>query len=116
MSGLKKNIQAAIEERIKRLEVVSLKPPQIDRQKPELYRRWPELKESFQVHQDNEGDASLLDKFLECVSKGTSTTGKDYVTVIQGLAAEDSEIGVRWLQKIVDGVTADAQRIAPSLA
>jgi len=116
MSGLKKNIQAAIEERIKRLEAVSLKPPETARQKPELYERWPELKASFQVHQENEGNGSLRDKFLDGVSKGISTTGKDYVAVIQGLAAEDSKNGVRWLQEIVDGVTADAQRIVPSLA
>ena len=116
MSGLKKNIQAAIEERIKRLEAVCLKPPESVRQKSELYKRWPELKGSFQVHQENEGDAGLRDKFLDGVSKGTSTTGKDYVAVIQGLTAEDSEIGIRWLQEIVDGVTADAQCIMPSLA
>ena len=116
MSGLKKNIQAAIEERIKRLEAVCLKPPETARQKPELYERWPELKGSFQVHQENEGDGSLRDKFLDGVSKGISTTGKDYVAVIQGLTAQDSEIGIRWLKMIVDGVTADAQRIVPSLA
>ena len=43
-------------------------------------------------------------------------TSKDYIAVIQALAAEDSEIGVRWLQGIVDGVTSEAQRIAPVLA
>ena len=115
MLGLKKNIQAAIAERIKRLEAVCLKPPESVRQKSELYERWPELKGSFQVHQENEGDAGLRDKFLDGVSKGISTIGKDYVAVIQGLTVEDSEIGIRWLQEIVDGVTADAQRIVPAL-
>jgi len=116
MLGLKKNIQAAIEERIKRLEAVCLKTPETGQQKPELYERWPELKGSFQVHQEKEGDAGLRDKFLDGVSRGISTTGKDYIAVIQGLAAEDSEIGIRWLQGIVDGVTAEAQGIVPSLA
>jgi len=117
MLGLKKNIQAAIVERIERLKTVCMKTaPQTGRQKPELYERWPELKGSFQVHQEKEGDVGLRDKFLEGVFKSISTTGKDYVAVIQGLAAEDSDIGIRWLQEIVDDVTADAQRIVPSLA
>ena len=114
--GLKKNIQAAIEERIKRLEAVCLKPPGNARQKPELYERWPELKYSLQVHQEKEADAGLRDKFIDAVSRGISATGKDYIAVIQGLAAEDSEIGIQWLQEIVDGVLAEARRIVPSLA
>ena len=116
MLGLKKNIASAIEERIKRLEAVCLKTPATGRQKPELYERWPELNDSFQIQQEKEGDASLRDKFLGGVSRGISTIGKDYIAVIQGLAAEDSENGTRWLQGIVDGVTLEAQSIVPSLA
>jgi len=74
------------------------------------------LNASFQVHQKKEGDTGLRDKFIESVSRSISTTGKDYITVIQGLAAADSENGVRWLQGIVDGITADAQSIVPSLS
>jgi hypothetical protein len=74
------------------------------------------LNDSFQFQQEKEGDASLKDKFLGGVSRGISTIGKDYIAVIQGLAAEDSENGTRWLQGIVDGVTAEAQRIVPSLS
>jgi UDP-N-acetylglucosamine/UDP-N-acetylgalactosamine diphosphorylase len=116
MLGLKKNIQAAIEERIKRLEAVCLKTPDIDQQKLALHERWPELSESFQVNQGKEGDAGLRDKFLDGVSRGISTFGKDYITVIQGLATTDSEKGVQWLQRIVDDVVSEAQRIMPSLA
>ena len=116
MLGLKKNIQAAITERIKRLEVVCLRPPEISRQQPELYKRWLELKDSFQVRQEKKGDVGLRDKFLESVSRRISTTGKDYIAVIQGVPAEDSENGVRWLQGIVDRVTSEAQRIIPALA
>jgi UDP-N-acetylglucosamine/UDP-N-acetylgalactosamine diphosphorylase len=116
MLGLKKNINTAIEERIKRLEAVCLKLPETGRQKSELYKRWPELKASLQVHQEKEGNAGLRDKFLEGVFRGISATGKDYIAVIQGLAAKDSEFGIQWLQEIVDVVAAEAQRIVPSLA
>ena len=116
MLGLKKNIDVAIEERIKRLEVVCLKTPATGHQRSELYERWPELNDSFQIQQEKEGDAGLRDKFLDGVSRGISTNGKDYIAVIQGLEAKDSENGIRWLQGIVDGVTAEAQRIVPSLS
>jgi hypothetical protein len=115
MLGLNKNVQAAIEQRIKRLEAVCLKTPETGHQKSEICQCWPELNDSFHVHGEKEGDASLRDKFLESVSKGISANGKDYIAVIQALAAEDSENGVRWLQGIVDGITANAQRIVPSL-
>jgi hypothetical protein len=116
MLGLKKNIAAAIEERIKRLEAVCLKTTETGHQKSELYERWSELNGSFQIQQENEGDAGLRDKFLDGVSRSISTIGKDYIAVIQGLAAENSENGIQWLQGIVDGVTAEAQRIVPSLS
>ncbi len=111
MLGLKKNIRATIEERIKRLEAVCLKTPPTARQKPELYGHWPDLNESFERHQKKEDDTGLRDKFLDSVSRGISARGKDYIAVIQGLAAEDSEIGTRWLQGIVDSLTTEARRI-----
>ena len=117
MSGLKNNIQAAIDERIERLKTVCLKtPPETGHQKPGISERWPLLNETLKVRQEKEGDTELRDKFLECVSRNISTTNKDFISVIQGLAAEDSENGVRWLQGIVDGVTSEAQRIMPALA
>jgi len=117
MLGLKKNIQAAINERIERLKTVCLKTsPEAGHQKPGISERWPRLNETLKVRQEKEGDTELRDKFLECVFRSISTTGKDYITVIQGLAAADSEIGVRWLQGIVDGVTSEAQSIMPALA
>jgi UDP-N-acetylglucosamine/UDP-N-acetylgalactosamine diphosphorylase len=117
MSGLKKNIQAAIEERVERLKTVCVKtPPETAHQKPGMSERWSRLNETLKVCQEKEGDTELRDKFLECVSRGISTSGKDYIAVIQGLAAEDSGIGVQWLQGIVDGVTSEAQSIMPALA
>jgi len=117
MLGLKKNIQAAIDERIERLKTVCLKtPPETGHQKPGISERWPRLNETLKVRQEKEGDTEPRDKFLECVSKSISPTNKDYINVIQGLAAEDTENGVRWLQGIVDGVTSEAQSIMPALA
>ncbi len=114
MLGLKKNIHTAIKERINRLETVCQNTPESSYQKPELSEHWLELKDSFQVHQEKEGDRELRDKFLESVTRSISSTGKDYIAVIQGLAAQDSEKGIGWLQGIVDSITADAESILPS--
>jgi len=116
MLGLKKNIQSAINERIKRLEAVCLKMPENSRQKPELYNHWAELKDSLQVHREQDGDGQFRDKFLENVAGSISANGKDYLSVIQGLTAEDSEKGICWLQGIVDSITEGANRIVPSLS
>jgi UDP-N-acetylglucosamine/UDP-N-acetylgalactosamine diphosphorylase len=116
MSGLKKNIRTAIEERIKRLEVICLKTAESGSPKAELHDSWPELKELFKAQLKNEGDANLRDQFLEGVSRGITAAGKEYIAVIQGLSPEDSETGTRWLQGITDDVTTTSQRIVPSLA
>ena len=116
MLGLKKNINAAIGERIKRLETVCLKTAGNRASEAGALRTLARIERFFPSPQEKEGDVGLRDKFLDGVSRGISTIGKDYIAVIQGLAAEDSEIGIRWLQGIVDGVTAEAQRIVPSLA
>jgi bifunctional UDP-N-acetylglucosamine pyrophosphorylase / glucosamine-1-phosphate N-acetyltransferase len=115
MLGLKKNIHTAIKERINRLETVCQITPESSYRKPELSKHWLALKDSFQVHQEKEGDRELRDKFLESVTRSISANGKDYIAAIQGLAAQDSDKGIEWLQGIVDGVTADADSILPFL-
>ena len=52
-----------------------------------------------------------MDKFLETVHRGIKRTGKDYIAVIQGLAATDSRTGTQWLQGIVDDIMTEAQKI-----
>lgn len=115
MAGLKKNIQAAIEERIKRLGKVCLKAPQNGHQASEIYERWPELNALFKAHCENRGDEAQRDNFLDRISKGISANGKDYIAVIQRLDPEASETGTRWLQGIVNDLIAETQRIVPSL-
>jgi UDP-N-acetylglucosamine/UDP-N-acetylgalactosamine diphosphorylase len=115
MLGLKKNIHTAIKERINRLEKICQNTPECSYQKPELSEHWLELKDSFQVHQEKEGNRELRDKFLESLTRSISSTGKDYIAVIQGLAAQNSENGIGWLQGIVDRITADAENILPFL-
>jgi hypothetical protein len=107
------------------LEAVCLKKLKIDQatkasrssqQKLELHERWPELKEAFKLQKENEGDSGVRDRFLNNVCEGISRSGKDYLGVIQGLDSAVSEMGTKWLEGIVDGIMAEAQRIVPSLS
>ncbi len=116
MLGLKKNIQIAISERIHRLEAVCLKMADDGHQRSELHRHWPALKALFEAHQDKEGNQALRDKFLESVQIKISAIGKNYIAVIQQLASEESETGIRWLHEIVDDIITGAKQIAPLLS
>ena len=52
--------------------------------------------------------------FLGKINLGVKTAGQDYTTVIKSLMREDSEQGTRWLQGIVDQITAEIFQIIPS--
>ncbi len=116
LAGLNTNIQAALHERIGRLETLFLKasPHSPPRRGP--IECWSQLKAAFDRHHRNEGEPRLRDPFLESVSKGIAETGTDYIQVIQGLAVKDAQGGSRWLQGIVDDLAADTRRIVPTLA
>jgi UDP-N-acetylglucosamine/UDP-N-acetylgalactosamine diphosphorylase len=120
LQGLKSNINKAIEERISRLEALchkSLEAVQFANsaegvKKTQIsYERGADLKRHFEAKQEMEGDAGLMDRFLEKVHHGINTTGKNYLAVIQGLPAADSEAGTLWLQGIVDDIVTEAQKI-----
>ena len=123
--GLIQKVGLAIEERIKRLEAVCRKDPATDQeakisqskqQKSDIYERWPKLKDAFNGLLECQGDSKVMDKFLEKVNRELSRLGKNYITLIQGLKAQDAKMGTRWLQGIVDMIIAEAQRIIPSLS
>ncbi len=130
LDSLKERLNMAIDERIKRFNALCIKMPEsvkayqkyasqqasplLLKQKNELYEKWPEIQESFRVERITKGDEALMDAFLKQVEIGIKSMGKDYIPVIKSLAAEDSKIGSRWLQGIVDHVTDEALKTLPS--
>ena len=124
LNGLKEKLNIAIKERITRLGQLCLKMPdpeieketseRLMRQKNELRDRWPEMEDAFKIHENKEDDLSIRDSFLETINRGIKMTGKDYIPVIKGLSSEDTNIGTRWLQGIVDGITAQIVEIIPN--
>jgi UDP-N-acetylglucosamine/UDP-N-acetylgalactosamine diphosphorylase len=128
--GLKETLQTTIEERIRRLEAFTLKMPDsikvyqetsgedasrpLIAQKKEIHDNWPKLKEMLINLQSYSGKEKLRDRFLESISSGIQSAGKDYITVIKGLQPQESDVGTRWLQGIVDHVADSALKVIPS--
>ena len=130
--GLNDKLNMAIDERMKRFKALSQKMPDsieayqnfakdkasalVLQQKQELYDCWAELEASFDAQRNMAGKDELSDAFLEKIQRGIKTWGKDYISVIKGLPADDAETGTRWLQGIVDAVTAEAFKLLPSFS
>ncbi|MEE8553276.1 MAG: protein GlmU [Desulfobacterales bacterium] len=128
--GLKEKLNMVFDERIKRFKELCRKmqesgsahqkiqkettSQQVLDQKNELFYKWPELEESFRVHRSAEDKEYFRDPFLEKIFSGIKRSGKDYISVIKGLDVEDTETGTRWLQGIVDRITAEILKIIPS--
>ncbi|MEZ4524495.1 MAG: protein GlmU [Desulfobacterales bacterium] len=131
LDGLQEKISLGIAERIKRLKELAGKMPgsaaaylaasgesasaSLLAQKKEFHENWPELAEIFQKAQMTQGNIQMRDAFLKTVEKGIREKGKDYIPVIQSLAAEEAESGTCWLQGIVDETVNTALGILPSL-
>jgi len=127
--GLKEKLQMAIDERIRRLEAFSHKMPDSIRvyqetvvengssfliaQKKEIHENWLNLREMLGNLKDYAGDEKLRDIFLERITSGIRSTGKDYIVVIKSLNPRDSGIGTRWLQEIVEHIVQNTLKLIP---
>jgi len=126
LDGLKEKLNMAIKERIKRLGELCLKMPDTDigketserlmHQKNELRDRWLEMEEAFKTNKNKKGDLSIRDLFLETINRGIKKSGRDYIPVIKGLSVENATQGTKWLQGIVDDITAQIIEILPSFS
>ena len=130
--GLKEKLRMAIDERIHRLNALSQKMPEsvgayqnyaketasslILKQKNEFFERGDELEEYFRSQENIGVKENLRDAFMEKIRRGAQTSGKNYISVIDGLDDADKEHGSLWLQGIVDHTTAGALKTIPSFA
>ena len=101
LEGLKKNIDLAIGERVKRLENYFGKLPDND-----LAGRWNDVQDDLNTRLAFDGEQSRKDAFLYIISTKIDQYGCDYITVIKSLKQDEAEAGTIWLQGIVDKVTA----------
>jgi len=128
--GLKEKLGMAIDERIQRLKALGQKMPEsviayqnyakenassrILNQKNEFFERSDALEAYFRSQGNMAVEENLRDSFLEKIRQGVQTSGKDYISVIQGLKDTEKEQGTLWLQTIVDHIIDGALELLPS--
>ena len=81
LEGLDEKVKLAIGERINRLEAVCLRKPETG---------WSEVKGFLKDRFADPGDPGKMEPFLESIQRGISASGKDYISVIQGLEPDAS--------------------------
>ncbi len=130
LKGAGEKIDLGLKERIKRLIAFAEKLPESARiharergqdnssrcgeRKKELYQARHQLEDLFLAARDQDTAENLRDPFLAAVQRKQRESGGSYVEVIQGLTPEDAAAGTRWLQGVVDEITAEALEIIPS--
>ena len=126
LEGAVKLLNAAIDERLKRLdEFVGRLPNSLElyqahmrqiasealiRQKRELIAVWPAIKTELEGLRGYRGDERLLEAFLERLNQD----GADYLGAIRSLDTESREIGSWWLAAIIDQINQQVLKLLPS--
>lgn len=103
--GLKCTLDAAIQERTKRLKDLAGKVNARAGSSnicSELHLKWDHFEQLFDILKAYEGEHHQRDIFLEILNNGIALFGKDYIPAIQRLDTEDSKAGTIWLQGIVE--------------
>ncbi|MBW2029793.1 MAG: hypothetical protein JRH06_15170 [Deltaproteobacteria bacterium] len=127
--GALDKIEAAIEERVKRLgDLAAMMPRSIEiytriagdnaskkiiESQREFCDRRQDLEQAFRKGFETEGDPERREKFLMIVEKNRDDPGQDYVSVIKGLSEEESRAGTSWLHDIVEKVSESALGLLP---
>ncbi len=123
-------IDSGIAERVKRLTALAEKLPRsleicerqpggeeasrLREQKQELHRARHQLEDIFLRAREQEAGGEARDRFLAAVERRRKATGGSYIEVIQALSPENSAEGTRWLQEVVEAVTAECLAVIPS--
>ena len=131
LNALVEKSQMAIDERIHRLKDLADKMPesaamQKNRlrkdasssramvQQSELYNKMMDIKSIFKDIQNDVGDVTIRDSFLESLSSYLISHEKDYISVIKSLDSKTKYNGIQWLQGIVDTLSSAVLDVIPS--
>lgn len=122
-------LEKAVSERIGRLASLALKMPEslavyqsvagekasvvLMGQKQTLYHRWPEVQAALASVSNDAGHLRLRDAFLNDVTDGIATHGKNYLSVIQSLPSSTAATGTGWLDSVVEQTVDGAMACLP---
>ena len=124
-TGVLDQLSAARKERNKRLEAMAEKAaaavsperlPESIRSRREFHERLKPIVGMFTEGGESDKTKKSRESFLEDFRKATGDNKGNYIAAIQGLPAEVSSKGVRWLNSLVDDLCAMAAAAVPSLS
>jgi bifunctional UDP-N-acetylglucosamine pyrophosphorylase/glucosamine-1-phosphate N-acetyltransferase len=122
--GVMDQLALARKERIKRLEAMAAKAagsqasehsPESARPKREFHEQIGPVAGALQERLQSDGTDRFRDEFLNAFRKAAGNDRANYIKAIQGLPAEISAKGVRWLDGLVNDLCARAATLLPSL-
>jgi bifunctional UDP-N-acetylglucosamine pyrophosphorylase / glucosamine-1-phosphate N-acetyltransferase len=111
LEGLNETLASGIAERIKQLKRLkdrvqtNLSAGTAGVKERAFCEKWDAIEDALKEAQVFQGDGAAMDQFCEMVHKQIQQTGKEYLICIKSLAPEQIEIGIAWLQSIVDHLT-----------
>jgi UDP-N-acetylglucosamine/UDP-N-acetylgalactosamine diphosphorylase len=111
LNGLLLNAQRAIDERKRRLKELFEKMSSYGNA-TNFAERWPLIEQVLDERQNSSVTDRIQESFLNCIMRAIERSGKNYLAVIKGLAAEESSQGTAWLQTIVDDTLAAASAVS----
>ena len=129
LEGALEKLDRAIEERVKRLGDVAARMPQsiaiykeiagervsekTIRNQQEFFDRWQKMEKIFSKGLEKTGDPSKRDAFLKVVEKSMNRGNKDYLSTIKGLKAKERDLGISWLQGLIDDIQQEVGATVP---
>ena len=123
-AGVMEQLAAARTERLERLEamaekaasaVTSGRPAKAARARREFHARFEAVEAALREPVPGDETERSREAFLEAFQRAAGRDRSNYIAAIQGLPAEVSSIGVRWLGRLVDDLCAGAAAAVPSL-
>jgi len=123
-AGVMDRLSVAVKERLKRLEAMAEKAvapaaakgtPASVRSKREFHRHINSIAAAFHERKSSDKTARSREKFLKDFHRAVGNDRGNYIETIQGLPAEVSSKGVRWLGSLVDDICGRAAKALPSM-
>lgn len=79
-----------------------------ERLRLDFYEQWPNIEEFLSDCPKKKGDLQKRDRFVDLVKTRIDEDGTDYIAVISNLKSSESNIGIEWLQGLVDEINSEA--------
>lgn len=119
MEGLQVVLDKAIHERVRQLDRLLQNMGETAAEKKgvqqDFFIHWPQMKAVFEQMLEYPGESEPMDRFLAIIDSHLEKGQNIYLDTIQGLTAEETGVGVEWLESIVNKTKREVMRLMPSM-